>query len=252
MISGAGARRSGAVEPRYLDAAARAAGFLLADVRVGGRLMRSFEDGRAEPPGYLEDHAFLAAGLFDLYESTLDAALAAGGAGAVRGDRKAVRRSGPRRLVHDQRRAREAARARAPDQRRRHPVRDLGGAHERAARRPPSPATTTGGRSPTCALSALSVPLSERPTTLTEALLALDYRTDAVREIAVVWPAEAGPAAAAPLLSVLRRTFLPNKVLAGGPEGDGLSALAAVAPFVEGKRALAGAGHRLRLRARPL
>ena len=56
----------------------------------------------------------------------------------------------------------------------------------------------------------------------------------------VVWPKEAGAASAAPLLSVLRRTFLPNRALAGSAEGDALAALATLAPIVEGKRALRG------------
>jgi uncharacterized protein YyaL (SSP411 family) len=92
------------------------------------------------------------------------------------------------------------------------------------------------------ALAGYRATLSERPMAMTDALLALDYRTDAVREIAIVWPAGAsdGAKTAAPLLAVLRRTFVPNRAVAAGAEGDGIAALAAVATFVEGKRALRG------------
>jgi uncharacterized protein YyaL (SSP411 family) len=38
----------------------------------------------------------------------------------------------------------------------------------------------------------------------------------------------------------VRRTFLPNKVLAGSAEGEDLGALAGLAPFVAEKRALGG------------
>src|SRR6185312_13540795 len=59
-------------EPRFLEAAARAADFVLSKMRVNGRLMRSFKDGRARHEGYLDDYAFVTAGLIDLYESTFD------------------------------------------------------------------------------------------------------------------------------------------------------------------------------------
>ncbi|HVV50139.1 MAG TPA: thioredoxin domain-containing protein, partial [Polyangia bacterium] len=59
-------------EPRYTAAAARAAEFLLSTVRPGGALARSFEGGRLGPPGFLEDYAFLAACLFDLFEASFD------------------------------------------------------------------------------------------------------------------------------------------------------------------------------------
>ena len=54
----------------YVDAAARAAGFVLRSLRRDGRLLRSWRDGESRLPGYLEDHAFLAWGLLDLHEVT--------------------------------------------------------------------------------------------------------------------------------------------------------------------------------------
>ena len=53
-------------------AASGAADFVLAKLRVGGRLRRSFKDGRTGQPGFLEDYALVAAGLFDLYEASFD------------------------------------------------------------------------------------------------------------------------------------------------------------------------------------
>jgi aryl-alcohol dehydrogenase-like predicted oxidoreductase len=56
-------------DPRYRHAAARAADFLLATLRDGqGRLLRTFRAGTAHLAGYLEDYAYLAEGLLDLYE----------------------------------------------------------------------------------------------------------------------------------------------------------------------------------------
>jgi uncharacterized protein len=57
-------------EPRYLDAGARAADFVLALLRSeDGRLLRSWRAGRATVNGFLEDYAFVAEGLVDLYEA---------------------------------------------------------------------------------------------------------------------------------------------------------------------------------------
>ena len=69
-------------EARYTDAAARAAEFLLATMRrPDGVLLRRYRQGDAAIEGMLDDYAFLAHGLLDLYEATfrvawLDAAIA--------------------------------------------------------------------------------------------------------------------------------------------------------------------------------
>jgi uncharacterized protein YyaL (SSP411 family) len=56
--------------PRYVAAAARAADFVLTHLRgADGGLRRSFKDGQARQAAFLDDHAFLAAGLIDLYEA---------------------------------------------------------------------------------------------------------------------------------------------------------------------------------------
>jgi uncharacterized protein YyaL (SSP411 family) len=60
--------------PIYARAAARAARFLLAKHVRYGRLLRCSRAGVAGPDGCLEDHAYLAAALLDLYETTFDAA----------------------------------------------------------------------------------------------------------------------------------------------------------------------------------
>jgi hypothetical protein len=59
-------------EPRYTDAAVAAAEFLLRDLRSEGRLLRSYNAGRAHLNAYLEDHAFLLEALLTLYEATFD------------------------------------------------------------------------------------------------------------------------------------------------------------------------------------
>jgi uncharacterized protein len=61
-------------EPRYLDAARRAAEFIMARMWDGRALKRSYKDGVARFNAYLEDYALLAEALLDLYTATLDAA----------------------------------------------------------------------------------------------------------------------------------------------------------------------------------
>ncbi|MDB5040423.1 MAG: hypothetical protein JWN27_1149, partial [Candidatus Eremiobacteraeota bacterium] len=59
-------------EPRYVEAAARAADFVSGELVTDGRLQRSWRDGQRSGPGFLEDDAFFIAGLLDLYEATFD------------------------------------------------------------------------------------------------------------------------------------------------------------------------------------
>jgi len=60
-------------EPRYYDAAALAADFLLTHLRdPQGRLLRSWRRGAARFPAYLEDYASLANALVSLYEARFE------------------------------------------------------------------------------------------------------------------------------------------------------------------------------------
>jgi len=60
-------------DPKYAEAARRAADFILAKmVRKDGRLLHRYRDGEAAIPGHLEDYAFLIHGLADLYEATFE------------------------------------------------------------------------------------------------------------------------------------------------------------------------------------
>jgi uncharacterized protein YyaL (SSP411 family) len=55
-----------------LGSARRAAEFVLAHLVVEGRLMRSWREGRVSVPGFLDDHASMALGLFSLYAATAE------------------------------------------------------------------------------------------------------------------------------------------------------------------------------------
>jgi uncharacterized protein YyaL (SSP411 family) len=59
-------------ERRYLDAALALAGFLRRDLAPDGALLRTWRQGRAHTPAFLEDYAAVASGLVDLYEACFD------------------------------------------------------------------------------------------------------------------------------------------------------------------------------------
>ena len=57
-------------EPRYSESAERAAEFILGNMVRDGKLLRSFRDGQAKLPGYLDDYACFTLGLVELYKAT--------------------------------------------------------------------------------------------------------------------------------------------------------------------------------------
>ncbi|HMF41636.1 MAG TPA: thioredoxin domain-containing protein [Polyangia bacterium] len=224
-------------EPRYVQAGARAATFLLDQMRPGGRLARSAKDGRAGAPGFLDDYAFLCAGLIDLYEATFE----------PRWLREALALAGEmERLFAD----------------------PAGGwfmtaaDHETliAREKPTYDGAEPSGTSVAllCALrlaaftsddrwraiadrafAAAAPTMTENPLALTEALLALDWASDEPKEIAIVWPRGVGPEAARGLLDVARRTFVPNHVLAAASEDD-VAEIGKLIPFIADKTAVDG------------
>ncbi|MGB8930200.1 MAG: thioredoxin domain-containing protein, partial [Anaeromyxobacteraceae bacterium] len=222
-------------EPRWIEAAERTARFVLGPLRSGGRLRRSYTAGRAaHVGGFLSDHAFVTQGLIDLYEATfeprwLEAAVAIAGATEERfadpdaGGWFATASDGEPLIAREK------------------PTRD--GAEPSGA----SVATLNALRLAAFtvderwrriadgALRAHAHTLESFPIALAELLLAVDFSTDAVREVALVWPE--GEPSPEPFLRVLRETFLPSRALAGAPEGAALEALGGLVLFVREKRA---------------
>jgi uncharacterized protein YyaL (SSP411 family) len=60
--------------PSCLAAARKTVDFIFTQMFRDGLLLHTYKDGQAKLPGYLDDYAFVAAGLLDLYESTLERA----------------------------------------------------------------------------------------------------------------------------------------------------------------------------------
>ena len=59
-------------EPRYLEAAVRAADFLLDKMVVDGRLLATYGKGKARLTGYATDYAFVIEGLLEIYQASGD------------------------------------------------------------------------------------------------------------------------------------------------------------------------------------
>jgi uncharacterized protein YyaL (SSP411 family) len=60
-------------EEKYLEAATRAAEFIPNTLHQNGRLMRYYRNGQVVQKAFLDDYAFIAMTLLDLYEATFDA-----------------------------------------------------------------------------------------------------------------------------------------------------------------------------------
>jgi uncharacterized protein YyaL (SSP411 family) len=224
-------------EERHVAAAARAAEFVLGRMVKDGRLQRSWLAGEAGVPAFLDDHAFLAQGLLDLYEATFDVRWLSA---AVELSERVERLFGDPEggawfttaTDHERLLAREKPT---------HDGAEPSGASVATLNALRLHAFTTDDRFRRVAEGALrhyARALEEAPTSFTELLLAVDFATDAAREVVLVWP-EGDPFPEG-FFSVLRRTFLPNRALAGAAEGEGVARLARVASVAEGKVALGG------------
>ncbi|MEX2304397.1 MAG: thioredoxin domain-containing protein, partial [Bryobacterales bacterium] len=224
-------------EPDYARRAGKAAGFILEAMRRDGRLLRSYKDGQASHNAYLDDYAFLTAGLIDLYEAT----------GDLRWLREAI--------------ALDAVLAEHYEDRENGGFFLTSGDHESllAREKPSYDGAEPSGNSVAVlnllrlheftteddyrvraerALKAFEGILSSTPIGLSDMLLALDFHLDAPKEILLVMPRSREEAQA--LIQPLRTAFVPNRIMAVVAEGAQLDEHAAVAPLLKDKRAIGG------------
>jgi uncharacterized protein YyaL (SSP411 family) len=216
--------------------AARAADHALTEATVDGRLMRRVLDGDASQPAFLEDHAFLIRGLLDLHEAT--------------GERRWLEEA--RRLQGEQDRLFEDEAGgywRSPSDGeallvREKPVDD--GAIPSGNAIAAANLLRLAALGEDAALqeraerlfAAFGDDLSQRGLGAMRMLQSLDRLHDTAREIVIVHDGDR--AKAEPLLAVLRRTFLPNRVLLVLSESDA-GALDSL-PLLEGKRVTGESG----------
>jgi len=72
MLSGLAEAIKISGRPAYLEAADRTVDFIFTNMFRDGRLLHSYKDGTGKILAYLDDYAFLAAGLLDLFEATVN------------------------------------------------------------------------------------------------------------------------------------------------------------------------------------
>src|SRR5262249_53044217 len=208
------------------------ADFILTRMRKDGRLLRSFKDGRAQRNGYLDDYAFLIAGLVDLYEATggprwLEEAIALdhllerdfedGDAGGY-----FMTGTGHETLIAREKPGYDGAEPSGNS------VQDLNllRLHE----------LTTDDRYRRRAerlLRAFSGTLSQSPSALAEMLLAVDFHEDTPKEVVIVTPSSIGEAE--PFLARLRAAFVPNRAGAVAVQGVDLDSQAELVPLLRGQ-----------------
>ncbi|MCA8920901.1 MAG: thioredoxin domain-containing protein [Planctomycetes bacterium] len=215
-------------EPRYVTAAQEAAEFVLTTLRPEGELMHRYREGEVGIPALLDDYAFMAWGLVELYQATFEprylreakALLATlqerfgdaegGGFFASPADTELLHRSKP--SYDGAMPSGNAAAATA--------LLELGLLLQ-------DPALGALGAK---ALASLSETLTKAPGFgATQALQALDLHLGPDREVVVAGALEAEETQA--LLRVLRATFLPRTVVLHRPPGEAPE-IAALVPFV--------------------
>ena len=223
-------------EPAYAARASRAADFVLTHMRKNGRLLRSHKDGRARHNGYLEDYAFLIAGLLDLYEATgvsrwLKEAIALDAVLAKRYEDKQnggffLTSDDAEKLLAREKPAYDGAEPSGNSVQ----VLNLLRLHEFTLREEYRQRADS-------ALRAFHDVLKRSPSALSELMLAVDYHLDNPMEIVIV--TRSSRAESEPLLAKLRKTFLPNRILAVVTEAELVTQKQEI-PLLGGKRVQKG------------
>jgi len=225
-------------DARYVERADKAARFLLANLYHDGRLYRTYMDGKRKTGGFLEDYAFLIAGLLDLYEAgddlqwlekaiELDAILEnrfedrAGGGYFMTGD------------DHEDLLVREKPSYDGAE--------PSGNSVEALNLLRLHEFTTGDGyrRRAEASFRYLAETLKSNPVALSEMLLAVDFYLDAPKQILIVAP-RGKKEKAAPLLSEFRSRFVPNRILSVVSEGGEQEKTARIIPILDGKEAAEG------------
>ena len=231
------ARASRVLNDAALAETARHAAAVLLDTRkTDGRLPRYLLDGEAHGQGYLDDYAFLEAGLLDLFEATADVrwlreALALQ---AVQDEHFADPRGGYFLTADDQ----EALLTREkPDYDGAEPA----GNSVAALNMLRLAELTTDDRHRVRAdalFQAFAPILSRNPSALPYLLTALDFRLDRVKEIVLMSPGDA--TAIQPFLARMAQTFVPSHVLVVVTNGAPSAELARLAPVAADKTVIDG------------
>ncbi|HEV8374865.1 MAG TPA: thioredoxin domain-containing protein [Candidatus Polarisedimenticolia bacterium] len=224
-------------DPAYARDAERTADFLFDRAFQGGRLRRSVTASEARQEAFLSDYAFLTAGLLDLYEATWE----------PRRLRQALELDSILEKHFED--AEHGGFYLTSDDAQSLPVRE----------KPAEDGSEPSGNSVAVmnllrfheltgqerflergkrALKAFGTILAGNPAALSEMLLAVDFHDDTPKEIVIVTPRRAQEAA--PFLSKLRNTYLPNRILVVASEGSDVQSQAERVPLLKGKTTRGG------------
>ncbi len=227
-------------EPRYAQAAQRAADFILKHLmRRDGRLLHRYREGQAAVLATLEDYAFFIVGLVDLYEATFESKYLAE---AKRLTGEMVRLfwddskggffmtgSDAEQLLVRQKELYDGA---IPSG---NSVAAL--ALLRVGRLTQSQGFEQKAKQ---LFDSFSAELRQNPPAYTQSLIALDFALGPSKEIVIAGPA-ADPATQE-MIRAVYSAFLPNKVVALHPPGRAGQAIEALVPFLKEQVALEGKG----------
>jgi uncharacterized protein len=194
----------------YAQIARRAADFVLTRMRDGSRVSHSIKEGHRGGAGYLDDYAFMIAGLLDLYEATgeirwleqamsLDAALRGEFADKTRGG-YFLAPADAEPLLAREKPAYDGAEPTGNSVE----ALNLLRLYELTTRDEYRAAADR-------TLHAFQDTMTRAPTALSEMLLAVDFATDRPKDIVIVVPSSNMDPE--PLVSKVRATYLPNRVL---------------------------------------
>jgi len=221
-------------EPRYLEAASASGAFLLEEMRDSdGRLLRSYNRGRAHLNAYLEDHAYLLEALLALYEATFEPRWyeAARGTAATMIERFGDEARGGFFTTSDDHEQLIARRKDLDD----HPI-PSGNASAALGllRLEALSGERRWGEWGEGVLRLLARPSERHPEALAYLLTAADFHLSPTREVALIGPAGADRGSIADLERAVRARYRPHLVLAGGIEGSDQPALLADRPALDG------------------
>jgi uncharacterized protein YyaL (SSP411 family) len=221
----------------YLAEARRTGNFLTSKMMKDGRLARIWKDGKTKAAGTLEDYAFVAAGLLDLYEATFDSdyLVAAKELSDTLETHFRDRKDGGYFLTPDD--GEDLIARQKPD---RDGVLPSGNsvAVSNLLRLGEFTSDDAYRQRAEAAILGSAGIMKRSPRSATKMLSALDFKNDFPKEIVIVKPSP--EADAGPLLEKIRTTYVPNKVLVVITEGDEADALAKLIPLAKGKVALEG------------
>jgi len=212
-------------EPRYLDAASACGEFLLEGMRdAEGRLLRSYNRGRAHLNAYLEDHAFLIEALLALYEATFEPRWyeAARETAESMIERFGDEARGGFFTTSDDHEQLIARRKDLDD----HPI-PSGNASAALGllRLEALSGDRRWGEWGEGVLRLLAGPAEQHPQALAYLLTAIDFHLSPTREVALIGPATGDRNSTAELEAAVRARYRPHLVLAGGVEGSAEPAL---------------------------